>query len=137
MYKIRINCTSQKELTFKTLKITQELYINEIHKLLEPDSFNFIDSVTLLHKKCQTNSITTKSFEFLLNNEIQKCHMIDLILKMKHIGFVSETNCSIQFMVNGIIFINIKFNDYSYVMNNNKKKKNKSIYTVQTLHKRM
>ena len=50
MYKIRINCTTQNDLTFNNQKIDKKTYDDIIIKL-QPYDIEYIHSVIILYKK--------------------------------------------------------------------------------------
>ena len=67
LYKIKIDCTSINNLSFDNKKINKKQYF-KIHNLLNPNIFEYIDSIIILHKKFK--NITIKTLEFLCNREL-------------------------------------------------------------------
>jgi hypothetical protein len=142
MYKIRINCTSEEQLSFDDNKITKYIY-DRIHIVLQPDNIDYINDIIILHKN--NVDFTLKSLEFICKININEEQFIKFIEHMKNIGFYSDSNSNIQFIDNiGNIIFNYKFNSIekkSPIQNklnkSNKHKKNKSNYSQQYLYKKL
>ena len=136
MYKIRISCTNENELSFNYNKINRETY-NEINIKLSPYNINYINAIIILYKT-NSNNFTTKTLEFKCIEKINENQFIKFIQKMKDIGFYSEKSCPIQFVdYTGNIIFNYDFNTiYKYSENiKHYKKKNKSYYKQLYLYK--
>ena len=89
--KIRIICTSEKELTFNKKKITKNTY-KEIHTFLQPEKIEYIKSIAILHKSLP--KLTVKSLEFFVKEIIDETQFLEFIAKMKNVGFETETKKS-------------------------------------------
>lgn len=92
-YKIKIACTSKKQLSCNNEKITKKNYNKpELEKLI--DATDYIEKASILHKKMQKTNFTTKSFEFNCKCCANK-YIIDLkrfIKEMQDIGYSSSHN---------------------------------------------
>ena len=136
MYKIRIGCTEENDLSFCGEKINMKGYTSIVSELTKND---YIEIIQVLYKKHKKNNFTTKTIEFFINRELDEIEYILFIAKMKDARFRSEKNINIQLIntdQNKIIF------DYKFTsMCKNKiimfeKRKNKSIYTTQQIYKK-
>lgn len=133
IYKIRINCTTQKDLTINNKKINQKTFNNSISKT---DIDEYISKIAILyednfHMKDDISFIN-KTLEFYCNREITENEFKDFILKLRKLGFVSNKKQSkIQFINNdGNIIYNYNYNtSISYP-----KKSIKSIHYHQNLY---
>ena len=86
LYKIKINCTSIDNLSFDNKKINKKQY-NKIHSILQPNNFEYIDSIVILHKKFIEKGFITKTIEFFCNKELSLITFLDFIQKLKYCGF--------------------------------------------------
>jgi len=136
MYKIRIGCTEENDLSFCGEKINMKGYTSIVSELTKND---YIEIIQVLYKKHEKDDFTTKTIEFFINRELDEIEYILFIAKMKDARFRSEKNINIQLIntdQNKIIF------DYKFTsMCKNKiimfeKRKNKSIYTTQQIYKK-
>ena len=131
IYKIRINCTTQKDLTINNKKINQknfiisksdiDEYITKIAILYE-DNFHMKDDISFINK----------TIEFYCNKEINENEFKDFIIKLRKLGFVSnKKHPKIQFInTEGNIIYNYNYNTgISYP-----KKSIKSIHYHQNLY---
>jgi hypothetical protein len=132
LYKIRINCTTQKDLTINNKKINQKTFNNFISKT---DIDNYISKVSILyednfHMKDDISFIN-KTLEFYCNREITEIEFKEFICKMKRLGLVSnKKQPKIQLInIDGNIIYNYNYNtEISYP-----KKSIKSIHYHQNL----
>ena len=133
IYKIRINCTTQQDLTINNKKINQKTFNNFILKNVIDD---FITKIAILyednfHMKDDISFIN-KTIEFYCNREINENEFKDFIIKLRKLGFVSKKkHPKIQFINNdGNIIYNYNYNTaISYP-----KKSIKSIHYHQNLY---
>ena len=132
-YKIRINCTSQKDLTINNKKISRISYNNLEYK---PDNIDYITKISILyednfHSKSDVNFIN-KTLEFYCNRIITEIEFKDFINNLKNIGFSSKKkDPKIQLIDNeGKIIFNYNYNTIEPFPNN----KIKSIYRQQNLY---
>jgi hypothetical protein len=133
LYKIRINCTTQKDLTINNKKINTRTFNNFISKT---DINDYISKIAILyednfHMK-DDNSFINKTLEFYCDRDITGIEFKDFIIKLKKLGFESKKRHSkIQFIDNdGNIIYNYNYNTevpYS-------KKSIKSIHYHQNLY---
>ena len=131
IYKIRINCTTQQDLTINNKKINQKNFIiskNDIDEyitkiaILYEDNFHMKDDISFINK----------TIEFYCNREINENEFKDFIIKLRKLGFVSnKKQPKIQFINNyGNIIYNYNYNTgISYP-----KKSIKSIHYHQNLY---
>jgi hypothetical protein len=131
IYKIRINCTTQQDLTINNKKINQKNFIiskNDIDEyitkiaILYEDNFHMKDDISFINK----------TIEFYCNREINENEFKDFIIKLRKLGFVSnKKHPKIQFINNyGNIIYNYNYNTgISYP-----KKSIKSIHYHQNLY---
>jgi hypothetical protein len=133
MYKIRINCTSQKDLTINNKKISRVTYNNLENK---PDNFDYISKIAILyednfHSKSDVNYIN-KTLEFYCNTQITEQDFKNFINNLKDIGFHSKKRePKIQLIDSeGKIIFNYNYNTVEPFPNN----KIKSIYRQQNLY---
>ena len=133
LYKIRINCTTQRDLTINNKKINQRTFNNFISKT---DIDNYITKIAILyednfHMK-EDISFINKTLEFYCNREINEIEFKEFISKLKLVGFISnKKHPKIQFIDNdGNIIFNYNYNtELSY-----SKKSIKSIHYHQNLY---
>ena len=132
-YKIRINCTSQKDLTINNKKISRITYNNLENK---PDNIDYITKIAILyednfHSKSDVNFIN-KTLEFYCNRLISENEFKDFINNLKMNGFYSrKQEPKIQLIDNeGKIIFNYNYNTEEPFPNN----KIKSIYRQQNLY---
>ena len=132
-YKIRINCTSQKDFTVINKKISRISYNNLENK---PDIIDYITKISILyednfHSKSDVNFIN-KTLEFYCNRIISEIEFKDFINNLKNIGFSSKKkDPKIQLIDNeGKIIFNYNYNTIEPFPNN----KIKSIYRQQNLY---
>jgi|694.fasta_scaffold13480_6 hypothetical protein len=132
LYKIRINCTTQRDLTINNKKINQKTFNNFISKsnideyiskisILYEDNFHMKDDISFINK----------TLEFYCNKEITENEFKEFISKLTKLGFVSKKkHPKIQFINNdGNIIYNYNYNTcLSYP-----KKSIKSIHYHQNL----
>ena len=130
MYKVRIQCTSKKDLSFRNKPINKKTY-REIHNAFQPETIDYIDSFVILHKTF--HRFTTKSFEIILQDTFDDEQIVFFIRYMKQLGFVSRG--TIQLLVNGTPILNYDFTTELCLPIKNKKYKNRSTYRTQCLYK--
>lgn len=133
MYKIKINCTSEDQLSFENSKISKQMCQHLLSKL----QLDNVESIILLHKT-NCNSFVSKTLEFICSKEINEEQFIAFIHNMQRAGFVSKTNSKIQFIDNdGNIIFNYRFNTcLPALLKMKKRRKNKSRYSLQFLYKK-
>ena len=132
LYKIRINCTTQKDLTINNKKINQKTFNNFIAKT---DINNYIKKIAILyednfHMKDDISFIN-KTLEFYCDREITEIEFKEFLSKLKLLGFVSKKkHPKIQLIDNdGNIIYNYNYNtELAYP-----KKSIKSIHYHQNL----
>ena len=100
-YKIKISCTSKKELCYNNNKISKPNSEKDYDKLKYElkqlvNNHNNITSSLILYKKFE--NFTTKTLEFLCNKEITEDDFKDFIKNMHDIGFISVCNTKIIFV---------------------------------------
>lgn len=110
--KIRINCTSQKDLTINNKKITIQNYNNYSAKLNEDKN---ISKVSLLYEDNfhhRDKNFINKTLEFYLYSEINKEEFEIFIQKLHNLGYKSKKEApKIQyFNSSNIIEFNYNFN---------------------------
>ena len=133
LYKIRINCTTQKDLTINNKKINQKTFNNFI---AQTDINNYIKKIAILyednfHMKDDISFIN-KTLEFYCDREINEIEFKEFVSKLKLLGFVSKKkHPKIQLIDNdGNIIYNYNYNtELSYP-----KKSIKSIHYHQNLY---
>ena len=133
IYKIRINCTSQKDLTINSKKISRNIYNTLENK---PDNIDYITKIAILyednfHSKTDLNFIN-KTLEFYCSRLISEDEFKDFINNLKTTGFISRKNePKIQLIdYEGKIIFNYNYNTVEPFPNN----KIKSIYRQQNLY---
>ena len=122
-------------MSFDNKKINKKQY-NKIHSILQPNNFEYIDSIVILHKKFIEKGFITKTIEFFCNKELSLITFLDFIQKLKYCGFNSNYDTPIQLInikTNNIIF-NYKFNTGITEKEVRKNKKNKSRYFLEKLY---
>jgi len=99
-YKIKISCTSPKQLCYNGKKISKKNYNKcEFERLII--NTDYINNALILHKKIRKpcgRPFTTKTLEFICNKEISDIEFIYFIQNMNDIGFNSEDDTNIQFI---------------------------------------
>ena len=113
VYKIRIGCTCQKDLTINNKKINSKSYNDSGFSVKD---FDYITKISILHEDslhskndlCYIN----KTIEFLCNREITTEEFCNFIRYMKNNGFVSKRKePKIQFIDNeGKVLYNYNYN---------------------------
>ena len=113
VYKIRIGCTCQKDLTINNKKINSKSYNDSGFSVKD---FDYITKISILHEDslhskndlCYIN----KTIEFFCNREITKEEFADFITYMKNNGFTSKRKePKIQFIDNeGRVIYNYNYN---------------------------
>ena len=133
IYKIRINCTSQKDLTINSKKISRNIYNTLENK---PDNIDYITKIAILyednfHSKTDLNFIN-KTLEFYCSRLISEDEFKDFINNLKTTGFISRKNePKIQLIdYEGKIIFNYNYNTVEPFPNN----KIKSIYRQKNLY---
>lgn len=133
LYKIRINCTTQRDLTINNKKINQRTFNNFISKT---DINNYITKIAILYEDNfhmrEDISFINKTLEFYCNREINEIEFKEFISKLKSVGFVSnKKHPKIQLIdYDGNIIFNYNYNtELSYP-----KKSIKSIHYHQNLY---
>lgn len=137
LYKIRINCTTKKELTFNDKPINKK-YTKNIYTELQPLNIDYIDGIIILYKHLLLKR-TLKSLEFLVNIQLTDILFIEFINKLKDVGFNSKNDKPrIQFIDNtGNIIYNYNFDTCLPLdIKKYKNKKNKSSYSQLYLYKK-
>ena len=136
--KIRIDCTSQKDLSFNGKKISQKSY-NQIHTVLCPETIDYIHSIAILHKSFQ--KMTVKSLEIFTKDRIDETEFMEFITKMKNVGFDTQNeHCTIQFVDDdcNVVYC-YKFKTVTKTnkrIKRKQKQKQKAKYSQQTLYKK-
>jgi len=132
-YKIKISCTNEEDLNYKKEKCTKKIILDDEFKLLMENN-KYIEKGLFLHKTQE--KFTTKTLEFLCNNEISEEDFKTFIQDMKNIGFSSKNDN------HRISFINVDnphnpiYSCYFVSLENcKKKKKNGSCYATELLYK--
>jgi len=102
VYKIRIDCTCQKDLTINNKKINSKSYNDSGFSV---KNFNYITKISILHEDslhCKNDlCYINKTLEFFCNREITKEEFVDFITYMKNNGFTSKRKePKIQFIDN-------------------------------------
>ena len=130
VFKIRINCTTQKDLTINNKKINTKSFNNSEFKTDE-----YITKIAILyednlHSKDDLCYIT-KTIEFFCNREITNEEFIDFIKKIKSYGFISKRKePKIQFITDNKVIYNYNFNEVIPFQKNSVK----SIHKYQNLY---
>jgi|UniRef100_A0A6C0LVC7 hypothetical protein len=96
MFKIQINCTTKKDLSFNNKPIKPQIY-KEIIQKLQPLNLEYIESIQILYKNERGKSFTKKTFEIFINSELSREEFKAFIHKLKDIGFYSENEKNIKF----------------------------------------
>jgi hypothetical protein len=113
MYKIRIDCTSQKDLTLGNKKINSKTYNNSGFNVKD---YNYITKIAILHEDSLHSkndlSYINKTLEFFCNRKITKEEFVEFITHLKDNGFISKRKePKIQFIDNELkIIFNYNFN---------------------------
>jgi len=113
MYKIKIDCTTQKDLTINNKKINIRSFSNSGFNI---NDFSYISKIAILyednlHSRNEFCYIT-KTLEFFCNKEITREEFVDFITHLRSNGFVSrKREPKIQFIDNdGKIIYNYNYN---------------------------
>ena len=137
-YKIKINCTDIKELSYNNFKIT-----NRDRKKYKFDDINYVDEVYVLHRKLIKKNFTLKSLEFIINKLLDINELQDFLIILKNKGFRSDNNTTVEFIDitennNYIYLYKIRYNTYEISNYSNIiiKRKNTSKYSQQEIFKR-
>ena len=147
-YKIKIDCTSNSDLSYKNEEFPGEIY-NKLNydKLIHTD---FIDKTLLIHKALilhktittkDNKTIKTKSLEFICNNEISIIDFETFIKAMQTFGFSSNNHNTIHLIRIHTNEPDEKILSYRFQSITQKKikhiirHKNKSTYSTQFLYK--
>lgn len=113
MYKIRIDCTSQKDLTIRNKKISSKTYNNSGFNV---NDYDYITKIAILyednlHSKNDLSYIN-KTLEFFCNRKITKEEFVEFITYLKNNGFISKRKePKIQFIDNEFkVLFNYNYN---------------------------
>ena len=90
-YKIKINCTGIKQLSYNNSKIT-----NNDRKKYKFDDINYIDEVYVLHRKLIKENFILKSLEFIINKSLDIKELQDFLIILKNKGFRSDNNTPVE-----------------------------------------
>ena len=135
-YKIKINCTDIKELSYNNFKIT-----NRDRKKYKFDDINYVDEVYVLHRKLIKENFILKSLEFIINKLLDIKELQDFIIILKNKGFRSDNNTTVEFIDitdnnNHNYLYKIRYNTYEISKYSNIINKRKSKYSQQEIFKR-
>ena len=135
-YKIKINCTDIKELSYNNFEIT-----NKDRKKYKFDDINYVDEVYVLHRKLIKKNFTLKSLEFIINKLLDINELQDFLIILKNKGFRSDNNTTVEFIDitennNYIYLYKIRYNTYEISNYSNIiiKRKNTSKYSQQEIN---
>ena len=92
-YKIKINCTDIKYLSYNNSKIS-----NKDREKYNFDDINYIDEVYVLHRKLIKENFILKSLEFIINKLLDINELQDFLIILKNKGFKSDSNTSVEFI---------------------------------------
>ena len=129
-YKIKIYCTSRKDLTLNNYSISSctSIYLKEC---LKPYYYSYISEIYILTKSIIDSTMTISSLEIFCNRLISTSEFINFINNMYWNGFRSRGN-KIEFIntqINKIIYRYDFVNVQRLPINNKKLKKNTSNYS--------
>jgi hypothetical protein len=135
-YKIKINCTDIKYLSYNNSKIS-----NKDREKYNFDDINYIDEVYVLHRKLIKENFILKSLEFIINKLLDINELQDFLIILKNKGFKSDSNTSVEFIDitennNYIYLYKIRYNTYEINKYSNIINKRKSKYSQQEIYKR-
>ena len=129
-YKIKINCTGIKQLSYNNSKITNKDFDD-----INFDDINYIDEVYVLHRKLIKENFILKSLEFIINKLLDINELQDFLIILKNKGFRSDNNTTVDFiditMKNPIYLYGIKYNTFKII-----EYKRKSKYSQHEIFKR-
>ena len=118
-YKIKINCTGIKQLSYNNSKIT-----NKDFEKYNFDDINYIDEVYILYRKIIKENFILKSLEFIINKSLDINELQDFLIILKNKGFSSDNNIPVEIIDitdnnNHIYLYKIRYNtlkkiDYKY-----------------------
>ena len=129
-YKIKISCTTEKELCFREKKIDQNQY-SKIHSILKSSHFDFIDKTIILHKKMRNKvnkPVTIRTIELFCNSEMNKKDLLKFTKLLKKHNFKSKVNTSISFIdtASNDILLKSKFTSEKFLPPEKRKQKIKN-----------
>lgn len=135
-YKIKINCTDIKDLSYNNFKIN-----NKYRKKYKFDDINYVDEVYVLHRKLIKENFILKSLEFIINKLLDIKELQDFIIILKNKGFRSDNNTTVEFIDitdnnNHNYLYKIRYNTYEISKYSNIINKRKSKYSQQEIFKR-
>ena len=135
-YKIKINCTDIKELSYNNSKIT-----NKDRKKYKFDDINYVDEVYVLHRKLIKENFILKSLEFIINKSLDIKELQDFLIILKNKGFRSDNNTTVEFIDitdnnNHNYLYKIRYNTYEISKYSNIINKRKSKYSQHEIFKR-
>ena len=90
-YKIKINCTGIKQLSYNNSKIT-----NKDFEKYDFDDINYIDEVYILYRKIIKENFILKSLEFIINKSLDIEELQDFLIILKNKGFRSDNNTPVE-----------------------------------------
>jgi len=149
-YKIKIGCSSEDELSFKSRRISKstinQSVVSYIISHLIRNCIDFVDTeniailyktITIVNNKGEEFEFTTKSLEFACKRNIDECEFKNFIIILKSLGFSSDCGIAIRFCGN-LITNNIYEYNFSTEKNiantrADKGHKNKSRYSIVKL----
>ena len=139
LYKIKIVCTSDYDLSFNCCKINRFIYDTIINKL-NPCENDFINNIIVLYKssnKYNIQNFIDKSLEIFCNIRLTEEQFIKYIKKMHNCGFQSWNNVKVEFIdiTNNEIIYKYTFNllEPLEIKQCTNKFKNKSSYHIDRL----
>lgn len=133
-YKIRINCTEIKQLSYNNSKITQKQKYNF-------NDINYIDEVYIKYRKIVKENKTLKTLEFIINKSLDINELQEFLIILKNKGFRSDNNTIVEFIDitdnnNYIYLYKFRYNTFEIINNSNIINKRKSKYSQQEIYKR-
>ena len=90
-YKIKINCTGIKQLSYNNSKIT-----NKDFEKYNFDDINYIDELYVLYRKIIKENFILKSLEFIINKSLDIKELQDFLIILKNKGFRSDNNTPVE-----------------------------------------
>jgi hypothetical protein len=137
-YKIKINCTGIKQLSYNNSKIT-----NKDFEKYDFDDINYIDEVYILYRKIIKENFILKSLEFIINKSLDIEELQDFLIILKNKGFRSDNNTPVEIIDitdnnNHNYLYKIRYNTYEISNYSNIiiKRKNTSKYSQHEIFKR-
>jgi len=138
-YKIKINCTGIKQLSYNNSKIT-----NKDFEKYNFDDINYIDEVYVLYRKIIKENFILKSLEFIINKSLDIEELQDFLIILKNKGFSSDNNTPVEIIDitennNHNYLYKIRYNTYDEISNYSNiiiKRKNTSKYSQKEIFKR-